>query len=74
MLVSGVSITLAPFSIPQTATLFGYNRSLVLDLPVMFAVMLVLTIPTLLRGKLSRVQGIVLLLCYAVFCVIQFAF
>ncbi|MEE0800423.1 MAG: calcium/sodium antiporter [Gemmiger sp.] len=74
VLVSGVSITLAPFSIPQTATLFGYNRSLVLDLPVMFAVMLVLTIPTLLRGKLSRVQGIVLLLCYAVFCVIQFAF
>ena len=35
VLVSGMSITLAPFTIPQSATLFGINSSLVLDLPVM---------------------------------------
>ncbi|MDD7730043.1 MAG: sodium:calcium antiporter, partial [Clostridia bacterium] len=32
-----------------------------------------LTLPALKREKLSRVQGIVLLVIYAVFCVFQFA-
>ncbi len=72
VLVSGVSVTLAPFSIPQSATLFGMNSSLVLELPVMLLVMLVLTIPALLKGRLSRPQGIVLLAIYAAFCVVQF--
>lgn len=72
VLVSGVSVTLAPFSIPQNAVLFGKNASLVLDIPVMFAVMLLLTLPGLIRGKLSRLQGILLLVIYAAFCVIQF--
>lgn len=72
VLVSGISITLAPFHIPQTSTLWGYNTSLILDLPVMFAVMLLMTAPPLIRGKLSRTQGRILLLTYAVFCMIQF--
>lgn len=72
VLVSGVSVTLAPFSIPQSAVIFGQNASLVLELPVMFLVMLLLTVPALIRGKLSRVQGIALLCIYAVFVVIQF--
>lgn len=72
VLVSGMSITLAPFTIPQNATIAGINASLVLDLPVMFAVMLLLTVPALVRGKMSRVQGILLLAIYAAFCVIQF--
>ena len=72
VLVSGVSVTLAPFSVPQSATLFGMNSSLVLELPVMLLVMLVLTIPALLKGRLSRPQGIVLLAIYAAFCVVQF--
>ncbi len=72
VLVSGVSVTLAPFSIPQSATLFGMNSSLVLELPVMLLVMLVLTLPALLKGRLSRPQGIVLLAIYAAFCVVQF--
>lgn len=72
VLVSGLSITLAPFQIPQSAVLFGKNASLVLDIPVMFAVMLLLTVPALLRGKLVRLQGILLLAIYGVFCVIQF--
>ena len=53
VLVSGVSVTLAPFSIPQTSQIAGHNALLVLDVPVM----LLLTVPALLRGKLSRVQG-----------------
>ena len=70
--VSGVSITLAPFSIPQNSTIAGYNASLVLDIPVMLLVMGLLTLPALFRGKLSRIQGIVLLLIYAAFCAVQF--
>ena len=72
VLVSGVSVSLAPFSIPQESTLFGINASLVMDLPVMWAVMLLLTVPALCRGKLSRWQGILLLCIYAAFCTIQF--
>lgn len=73
VLVSGVSAALAPFSVPQSSTLFGYNSSLVLDIPVMFAVMLIMTVPALIRGKLFRTQGVILLLIYAVFCMIQFS-
>ena len=72
VLVSGVSVTLAPFSIPQNSTIAGMNASLVMDIPVMFAVMLLLTLPALFKGKLSRPQGIALLCIYAAFCVVQF--
>ena len=72
VLVSGVAITISPFPVPQNATLFGQNASLVLEIPVMLAVMAILTIPTILRGKLSRVQGISLLAIYVAFCAIQF--
>ena len=72
VLVSGVSVTLAPFEVPTAAVLFGKNASLVLDIPVMLAVMLLLTGPALIRKKLSRWQGILLLCIYAAFCVVQF--
>ena len=72
VLVSGVSVTLAPFTIPQNSMLFGHNASLVLEFPVMFAVMLLLTVPALIKGRLSRPQGIALLCIYAAFCVVQF--
>ena len=72
VLVSGVSVTLAPFTVPQSATIFGMNSSLVLELPVVLAVMVLLTAPALLKGKLSRAQGVALLVIYAVFCGIQF--
>ena len=74
VLVSGLSITLKPFDLPSEKLLFGKNASLLVDTPVMMLVMLILTIPTLIRGKLSRVQGIILLLIYAAFCVFQFAY
>ena len=72
VLVSGVSVALAPFTIPQNSTIAGMNASLVMDIPVMFAVMLLLTVPALLKGRLSRPQGIALLCIYAAFCVVQF--
>lgn len=74
VLVSGVAVTLKPFSIPSEKLIGGMNASLVVDIPVMFAVMLILTLPAVLRGKLSRIQGILLLGIYAAFCVFQFAF
>ena len=72
VLVSGVSVALAPFTVPQSATIFGMNSSLVLEIPVMSAVMVLLTAPALVKGKHSRVQGVALLVIYAVFCGIQF--
>ena len=72
VLVSGISVTLAPFQVPVASTLFGRNASLVLDIPVMLSVMAILTLPALVRKKLSRVQGILLLTIYAAFCVLQF--
>ena len=72
VLVSGVSVSLAPFSVPQSSVLLGQNASLVLDIPVMLAAMLLLTVPALVRGRLSRVQGILLPVLYFAFCGIQF--
>ncbi len=72
VLVSGVSISIAPFNIPTSSILFGQNASLVLDIPVMLGAMGIMIIPTLIRGKLSRVQGIALLAIYAAFCTVQF--
>lgn len=72
VLVSGVSVTLSPFSLPQSKLIGNMNSSLVVDIPVMILVMLLLTLPAILRQKLSRVQGIALLLIYAAFCVFQF--
>ena len=72
VLVSGVAVTLAPFEVPVGKLLFGQNASLVLDIPLMLVVMLLLTVPALLRKKLSRWQGIALLCIYAAFCAFQF--
>ena len=73
VLVSGVSVTLAPFKVPQSAVIAGHNASLVLEIPLMITVMLILTVPALLKGKLSRPQGILLLAIYAAFCAVQFS-
>lgn len=72
VLVSGLSMTLSPFTIPQNSTIAGHNASLVLEIPVMFAVMLLLTVPALAKGRLARWQGVTLLCIYAAFCAIQF--
>ena len=72
VLVSGVSVALAPFEVPVGKTLFGQNASLVLDIPVMILVMLLMTAPALFKKKLGRWQGITLLCIYAAFCFLQF--
>ena len=72
VLVSGVATTIAPFAVPAQSTVAGMPMSFVIDIPVMLGVMLILTVPTLIRGKLSRVQGISLLCIYAAFCAAQF--
>ena len=74
VLVSGVAVTLAPFAVPAENTLLntGLNLSLVLDIPVMLGVMLLMILPAMLRKKLGRWQGLVLLGIYVAFCVCQF--
>lgn len=72
VLVSGVAITLNPFEVPVSGLIGGINASLVLDIPVMLGVMTILTVPTLIKEKLSRWQGILLLCIYAAFCILQF--
>lgn len=72
VLVSGLSITISPFAVPVGNLIGGMNASLVIDIPVMLTVMGLLTIPTLIKGKLYRAQGIALLVIYAGFCAVQF--
>lgn len=72
VLVSGTAITLRPFTIPSEKKIAGMNASLVIDVPMMFLVMFLATIPTLHSGKLKRYQGIVLLALYTGFCAFQF--
>ena len=72
VLVSGMSVTLSPFKIPAQKLLAGYNSSLLIDLPLMLIVMLLLSVPAMVKNKLSRWQGVLLLMIYAGFCVYQF--
>ena len=74
VLVSGVAVSLAPFAVPAENTLLdtGLNLSLVLDIPVMLGVMVLMILPALMKKKLSRWQGFVLLGIYVAFCICQF--
>ncbi len=72
VLVSGTAITIRPFGVPQSATVAGMNPSLLVEIPLMLAVMAILTVPALIKGKLYRWQGILLLCLYTGFCVFQF--
>ena len=74
VLVSGVAVVINPFPVPENSLLFGQNASFILDIPVMFIVMAVMTLPALFKGKLSRWQGISLLAIYAAFMLMQFVF
>ena len=74
VLVSGLSAALAPFPVPGSKLIAGMNSSLVVDIPLMLLVMALLTLPALTKKKLTRAQGVTLLLIYAAFCVYQFVF
>ena len=71
VLVSGVSVSISPFAVPEGSTLFGRNTSLVMELPVMLAVMALMTLPAIRKKKLFRWQGGLLLGIYAAFVLIQ---
>ncbi len=74
VLVSGVAVSISPFPVPENSILFGQNASFILDIPVMFAVMALMTLPAIFKGKLARWQGITLLGIYAAFMLMQFVF
>ncbi len=71
VLVSGAAVTLSPFAIPQGSKLLGFNTSQILEIPLMIGVMALMTLPALIKGKLSRWQGITLLAIYAAFVTLQ---
>ena len=71
VLVSGVSVTIAPFAVPAGSTLFGMNTSLLLEIPLMVGVMALMTLPALACKKLFRWQGATLLCIYGAFVVLQ---
>lgn len=72
ILVSGLSVTLNPFALPVEKTISGINASLIIDIPIMLLVMGLLCLPSIIKGKTYRFQGILLLLIYAVFMILQF--
>lgn len=72
VLVSGLAITIKPFDLPAERFINGIPTSLVIDIPVAMGVMLILTVPALIKSKMYRWQGILLLLTYVGFCVFQF--
>ena len=72
VLVSGLSTVLGPFAVPRSKMIGGIPASLAVDIPVMLFVMAFMTLPALIRGKLTRAQGIILLGIYVAFCAFQF--
>ena len=71
VLVSGVSVTIAPFAVPAGSTLMGIEASKLLEIPLMVGVMALLTLPALFKKKLYRWQGVSLLAIYFAFVVLQ---
>ena len=71
VLVSGAAVTISPFDIPEGSKLFGYNTSQLIEIPLMVAVMALMTLPALFKGKLRRWQGVALLGIYAAFVALQ---
>ena len=71
VLVSGISVTIAPFAVPEGSVLFGMNASLLLEIPLMVAVMALMTLPAIFHKKLFRWQGITLLGIYTAFVILQ---
>ena len=71
VLVSGAAVTISPFVVPEGSKLFGFNTSQILEIPLMVAVMAIMTLPALFKGKLRRWQGLLLLSIYAAFVLLQ---
>lgn len=74
VLVCGASVTISPFWLPTDKLLFGGSAALLLELPMMVGVMLILTLPPLIKGKVYRWQGISLLALYVAFLTLEMGF
>ena len=72
VLVSGLATTLSPFKVPSSKLAFGANASLVVDIPLMFIVMIIMIVPSIIKGQIKRWQGALLLTIYTGFCIFQF--
>lgn len=72
VLVTGIAAAVKPFNIPTERTLNGINASLIVDIPLSLIVMLILCVPTIIRGRTRRWQGILLYAIYAAFLIYQF--
>ena len=70
--VSGLAITLNPFNIPVTNTIYGYNKSFVIDLPFALMAMLIMCVPPLITGSTKKWQGLLLIILYIAFLRLQF--
>lgn len=74
VLVSGLSITLSPFSLPDGKLIMGLPSSIVIDIPIMLLVMIILTIPTIRYKKIDRWQGVVLMTIYVSYVMFQYIY
>ena len=72
VLVSGMAITISPFTVPSGLMIGNISASLIVDIPVMLTAMALLTVPAIIRGKLAKAQGFILLAIYAGFITLQF--
>ena len=72
VLVSGMAITINPFTVPAEKLLMGHNASLVVDMPVMWIVSILLCLPSMINGEVKRWQGITMLAIYTAFTLFQF--
>lgn len=70
--VSGLAAVVGPFKVPSDKLINGINATLVVDIPLAVLVMLILCIPTVIKGKTYRLQGIILYLLYVTFLIYQF--
>ncbi|MGN1163230.1 MAG: calcium/sodium antiporter [Candidatus Ornithospirochaeta sp.] len=74
VLVSGMAITIKPFSVPQDKLIGGMNAALAVDIPLMVGVMALMLVPAFASKKLRKWQGIVLLALYFSYVAFQFFF
>ena len=72
VLVSGMAITISPFDVPEGRLIGGVYSSLIVEIPLMLAVMAVLCVPALIKGRFSRWQGILLLCNFVAFNIFQY--
>ena len=71
VLVSGAAVTISPFAVPEGSKLMGINTSQLIEIPLMVAVMAIMTLPAIFKSKLRRWQGVTLLGIYVAFVALQ---